>query len=1039
MRSPIQLSFAQEALCRAAEGQLHGVTLGIHATVHLVGALDVARLERALTDVVQRHEILRSTVVLTDGEPRLAISALAPVALPVLELRRTAPAARDALTRQLAAPERERGFDLLNGPMFRARLIAFGDTDHRLLLAASRMVADEASVAILIEQLTLTYNADTPIDKGAPQYADIAAAERSMSKRILNRHRSYWRSSMKDTMADRVPPAAGPLTEAADEGVPVLGQIPLETATELRRATADLRISVEAALLALFTLLMSRWAAADSVIVRVTSRSGGGVGTEDVVGPVDRSLPIHSCVNRQGSFASVASMTHRELTRASVHAVVPPDWAMGGRNTPSYDSSLKQLEYSYNYPRGPERLRMGDVAVVTTCIDSWPTPALLSLHVKDEQPQLVTEWRYDSSRLSRATVAALCEQYQYLVTQATADPTGCASSYSLIPTAHAARLPDPVAFLEATRYPTVVESVRSQAATDPNRPAVRHGGRDWTYGELMGAAVGVQRGLCASGLVLGDIAVVRGRSSFGLVVSALGVWLAGGVLLFIDAALPLPRQRHMVAETNAKFMLDVRQNHTVHSLADIMVLSVDPASGACAAGDCVGDDSRPVSAVDPAYVFFTSGSTGTPKAVLGTHQGLGRFLSWQRETFAINSTDRAAQLTALTFDVVLRDMFLPLVSGGTLCIPDGSVSGDGVVSWMRSEGITVLHAVPSLAQSWLTSSTNAPVETLRHVFFAGEPLATGFVRLWQRVVAPHAVIVNLYGPTEATLANFSYVVPELLSDVHCPVGHPLPGTQGLVLTGNGQLAGIGEIGEVVIRTPFLTRGYLNAPADNAARFRANPYVSQSDDRLYYTGDLGRYRPDGALELLGRMDRQIKIRGIRIDPGEIEAALLTIAGVVGAVVVARADTTARERLIAYVVAAPGVRIAQDAMRQHLACTLPHFLVPGAIVILDRLPLSPNGKVNHADLPDPGRPPRVAHLAEPRTATEMRLACLWADVFRLDQVGIRDNFFDLGGDSLVAAQLAGRANGAFDLAAPFVHPTIEALAKHIDSQGTAAALT
>ena len=291
---------------------------------------------------------------------------------------------------------------------------------------------------------------------------------------------------------------------------------------------------------------------------------------------------------------------------------------------------------------------------------------------------------------------------------------------------------------------------------------------------------------------------------------------------------------------------------------------------------------------DAAYIFFTSGSTGVPKGVLGWHKGLSHFLQWQGDTFGIGPQERVAQLIHLSFDAVLRDIFLPLTRGATLCVPNeqDTLDAQSLMQWLERERISLVHTIPTLAQAWLAQvPADVCLRSLRWVFFSGEPLTEILVRQW-RVAFPRSAIVNLYGPTETTLVKCYYVVPpDVLPGIQ-PAGWPLPQTQALVLAAHSRLCGIGEPGEIVLRTPFRTLGYINAPDDQRQRFVQNPFREDAGDWLYYTGDRGRYRPDGMLEILGRLDEQVKIRGIRIEPSEVTATLAQHPAVHACVVVPR---------------------------------------------------------------------------------------------------------------------------------------------------------
>ncbi len=471
------------------------------------------------------------------------------------------------------------------------------------------------------------------------------------------------------------------------------------------------------------------------------------------------------------------------------------------------------------------------------------------------------------------------------------------------------------------------------------------------------------------------------------------------------------------------------------------VLDIDPDTGVEVAGGIAQPPEAaplpPIHGEDAAYIFFTSGSTGVPKGVLGCHQGLSHFLQWQRQTFAIGPRDRVAQLTSLSFDVLLRDVFLPLTSGGTLCLPE---EGDQahVLAWLAREGVTVVHAVPTLLQTWLTQeSTGVDLGKLRWLFLAGEPLSGALVQTWRDRFPGGAEVVNLYGPTETTLVKcFHRVTGELQPGLQ-PVGMALPQTQALVLNAAGQPCGIGEVGEVVLRTPFRTLGYLNAPEEMRRHFVPNRFrEGDASDLLYYTGDRGRYRPDGSLDLLGRLDDQLKIRGVRVEPGEVKAVLDEHPAVQACFVTGRKDAHGDDSLVAYVVTRSGHPVAIGELRSFLGARLPAALVPSEWQFLDDLPRLPNGKVDRSALPTSAgahRDPAVAHVA-PRTTIETRLADIWQEILGVTQVGIHDNFFDVGGHSLKAMQLVSRIRREFGVALPlrriFEGPTLAELAAIVE---------
>ena len=378
-------------------------------------------------------------------------------------------------------------------------------------------------------------------------------------------------------------------------------------------------------------------------------------------------------------------------------------------------------------------------------------------------------------------------------------------------------------------------------------------------------------------------------------------------------------------------------------------------------------------------------------------------------------------------------------SGASLHLPEeqDAPQSEKILSWLEDEKITLLHTVPALAQTWLMSvPEGVTLHSLRWVFLAGEPLTDSLVRRWRETFPQTGRLVNLYGPTETTLAKCFYVVPSDPPPGVQPIGGPLPETQALVMRDGGQLCGIGEPGEIVIRTPFRSRGYINAPADNRKRFVNNPFREDKQDLLYYTGDRGRYRPDGFVTIHGRLDDQVKIRGVRVEPDEVTVILSQHPAVKSCAVVARKDEQGEAFLVAYVVGSKQNTSMTADLRSYLSTQLPSAMLPSTLMWLDALPLTPNGKLNRNELPAPdGRHPELeaAYIA-PRTQTEEVTARIWADILGLEQVGVQDNFFALGGHSLLATRIISRLHDAFQVAIPlrsfFEVPTVAGLAEAIE---------
>lgn len=574
-----------------------------------------------------------------------------------------------------------------------------------------------------------------------------------------------------------------------------------------------------------------------------------------------------------------------------------------------------------------------------------------------------------------------------------------------------AALPDPTAPITAPHHPPIPALVSAWAQQTPDQVAIRQDGRSWTYRELDGAARNLAVTLRKQRAAAEAVVAVTGERSFGLIASLLAVLRSGHVMLPLDATLPPARRQMMVSAADARCLIAVGPDAACPGIdgLDEGCIRVDPmsacaADGPAAAADALDGDVPQLTPEQPAYIFFTSGTTGAPKGVLGTHGGLSHFLCWQRDTFAVTPADRAAQLTNLSFDVVLRDIFLALSAGATLCLPPrgAPASPAQLLSWLDQERITILHIVPTVARSWLLAAPGAArLSRLRLACFAGEPLTGQLVTQWRRTISPTATIVNLYGPTETTLAKLYHVVGDDPADGVLPIGQALPQTQALILSGQKTLCDVGETGEIVLRTPFRTRGYINAPGEQSRRFSPNPFRADAADIVYYTGDLGRYRADGVIEILGRRDQQIKLHGVRIEPGEIEAALTRHPAIRQAVVTLCPAGPDDQRLAAYLVCdgpAPG---AGD-IRRFLSGTLPLAMLPAVFVHLAALPVTHSGKIDYQALPMPALAPDGG-IEPPQDELEAQILALFERLFGKRPMQMTDDFFALGGSSLLALQL------------------------------------
>ncbi len=1043
----IPASFAQRRLWfldRLEGGSAHYNVLRV---LDLRGALDQTALLRSFEALIRRHEALRTRFSEDDGQPVQLIMPELAFELPLSDLSGLSEPARQADIRRRLDEAAGHQFDLRRAPLFRWQLLRLDCDHHLLLLTFHHILSDGWSLSILNRELAALYGAHVrgeavDLPELPIQYADFAVWQRQwLQGDALQTPLDYWCGQLADLPALSLATAE---TSAPSQG--------FAGATERLPVGEDLTAGIKALNLSHgVTLFMTLLATLQLLLARLSGQQDFAVGApvagrnrpeiQHVFGFFVNTLVLRADLSGSPSFAEVLGRVRTTCLNAYLHQDLPferlvealqPDRDLG-RN-PFFDVLINLLDVSF------DAFSLPGLEVATVAFDDPVSKLPLTFYIvpSPDQRRLELKAVYQTARFNAERVRTLLLQYRHLLQQIVDAPDRPITDYSLVTPESRAVLPDPGVMLNAGSRTTVIEMFRSVAGNHGSRPAVTQGQHTWTYAQLMRAAEGVARGLGTRGVSDGDVVAVTGERSFGLVAGVLGVLMSGGVLLLIDPALPRQRRDLMMAEAGTATMLLVQGQAGAAPLeSDNGVLSLGLGAhdgrfetGASDGVSGVLPDPAPEQA---AYVFYTSGSTGVPKGVLGVHQSLAHFVDWQRTAFEIGPEDRLALLTGYGFDVILRDLFLPLTSGAALCLPPADGLTD-VPGWLAQERVSVLHAVPSLVQSWLMDEPgNRDLTCLRWVFMAGEPLTGSLVARWREAFPGAGEIVNLYGPTETTLAKCSYRVPAHCGQGLQPVGWPLPQSQAWVLSPEMQLCGQDEPGEVFVRTPFRSAGYLNLPDETRLRFIQNPFSSDPEDLLYRTGDRGHYRSDGALVVTGRLDDQVKIRGVRVEPAEVAAILARHPLVSSCVVVTASDKADPVALLAYVVACRDADELERVLRAYLAECLPSPMIPGTFLFLDRLPLLPSGKVDRAALPKPESvAPAAAYVAAPpRDRLEQRVAGIWSEVLELEIVGVEDDFFDLGGHSLLATRVISRINHAFGVELPlrrlFEAPTVAGLCR------------
>ncbi len=1048
----LPLSMAQRRLWLLHQQFPASFAYNMPGAFRLRGPLNVSALERCLNEIVRRHETLRTTFTEVDDEPVQIITESLHIPLQVIDLRRSPEAEREVESEKLYRDAVMEPFNLAKLPLLRTLLLKLSAEDHILVVVLHHIVSDGWSMSIMFREMSVLYEAfsngkPSPLSELPIQYVDYAAWQREwLQEEELDRQLSYWKDKLKDAPpsldlpVDRPIPAAG-----SSPGVEEILVLESSLAAQLTALSRQAGVTPFMLLLSAFKVLLHRYTGQEDIVIGSPMANRNRRETEGLIGFLVNTLVFRTDLSGDPSFMELLRRVQAVCLGAYAHQDIPFEKLVAELRPERGVNQNPIFGVFFNFINIPEAsLDLSGLKVSPFASSPAESKFRMTMYVSLQNEKASLALLYQPGLFSAQRMKILLRQFQYLLEQIAAAPEAPISSYSMVTPDSMALLPDPAADISEPEYEPITSTFSSWADQTPEHPAVRQGDRIWTYSELNRSARSIAQRLLAQGLNRGDVVAISGPQSFGMIACMMGSFMSGGVMLTLDRNLPEYRQRIMLNQSEAMHLLYIgpqrREDKWMQRLMKVIFVGAGKEKPTNTRTD-TGPDLPDILPEDAAYIFFTSGTTGIPKGVLGQHKGISHFLNWQRETFGIRPSDRSAQLTGLSFDVVIRDVFLPLTSGATLCLPAeeyGTLSPD-ILSWLEHEEISVLHSVPSLANSWLLDlPSDVSLRNLRYVFFAGEPLTDALVRNWRESFPESGEIINFYGPTETTLAKCFYRVPDQPKIGTQPVGSPLPATQALVLSHSNQLCGVGETGEIVLRTPFRSLGYINSSEENQKRFIRNPFRDDDSDLLYYTGDGGRYLPDGSLEILGRLDDQIKLRGIRIEPGEIQTALRQDPRVRDALVIARAEKPGEKYLVAYIVVNRARPPAVGELKQLLRQKLPEYMIPSFFVKVYHFSLTPNGKVDYRLLPEPdtSRSEVPNEFIAPRNDMERKLAEIWKRVLSIDSVGVRDNFFDLGGDSFLALRVFSHIRRVFERNFPLTvlsnAPTIEELANVINQE-------
>jgi amino acid adenylation domain-containing protein/FkbM family methyltransferase len=1055
------LSFSQERLWFLDRLDPGNPAFDMPIGVELRGELDVTALGSALAELVARQESLRTTFPVVAGQPVQRVAVAAALLLASVDLTALPPQARSAEAERLTAESAQRHFDLARGPLVAAALVRLAPDRHRFLLVVHHIVSDGWSIGVMMRDLAALYAGST-LPPLPVQYADFSVWQRRALEARRAEDVAYWMARLGGTEPLELPTDRPRPAERTYRGGTRRRSLQPALADRLRAFSRAEGATVFMTLLAALQAVLARWTGQIDVVVGTPVAGRSLVETEGLVGFFLNILALRTDLSGEPSLRGLVARVREVAVGAFSHQDVPFEALLAqlggerdGSRTPLFQVFFNMLT-----------LPVTDIRLPALTLELLPLPDPLSKFdmtfyvTEDARAGLGIELVYNADLFDGERMEELVDQLAFLCAQALERSDAPVTHLSLRTPRAAALLPNPAAELDASWVGAVHDLFDAQAQRAPERRAIADREGAWTYGELSAASDRVARWLAGHGRGRGERVAIFAHRSAPLAQAVLGTLKAGAALVLLDPAYPPSRLVEILELTAPSAWIEIAAAGPPPPAVDAWLAAGGkprlalPGGGAAAglAHLAAWAGERPAVAVGPdevAVVTLTSGSTGKPKGVLGRHGPLSHFLPWMTERFGLSADDRVSLLSGLAHDPLQRDLFTPLALGAAVAVPDpDSIGVPGrLVAWMAEEGVTVVHLTPAMGQVLAERPPGSPVQapSLRLVFLVGDALTRLDVAKI-RAVAPRATCVNLYGSTETQRAVGFHIVEETDTEAAAerakqvlPLGRGMKDIQLLVLNRAGDLAGVGEVGEIAVRSPHLAAGYLGDPELTAARFQANPSTGRQEDRIYRSGDLGRYLPNGEVTFAGRADLQLKIRGFRIEPAEIEAALRAHPRVREAVVVARDDERAGKLLVAYVVAEEEGAVDVADLRLALRGRLPAYMVPAAFVALPRIPLTPNGKVDRRALSAP-REPAACREAPLESDLERRIAAVWREVLGIEEVGVEDNFFDVGGHSLLLVRLHGRLAEALErdlsLIELFRHPSIRAQARLVACPAEAA---
>jgi amino acid adenylation domain-containing protein len=1027
------VSFAQQRMWFQEHlGHNSATSNNIAINLHINGALQVAALEQSIRAIIQRHDILRTTLKMSEGNQ--LIQVIVPVVtftLPLIDLRALPKPERDKESQRLAIEEARTSFDLERDQLLRIRLLQLQNDEYLMLMTVHHVVMDAWSLGIFFHELSVLYQAfieckPSPLATLPLQYADFAIWQNQfLQSDALNRELSYWKQQLQGAPmvlqlpTDRPRPPVHSFIGKTQSFV-----VSRALTGQLKALSHQIDVTLFTTLLAAFNILLYRYTGQDDILVGSPIANRYHAEFENLIGCFINTLVLRTNLSGNPTVRDVLARTQEMVMDAFSHQNVP------------FEKLVNELQPVRNLSHPPlfqvmivlqnafsvETIQLSGLTVRHSLVDTGTAQFDLTLHLVEEAAGLVGRLEYNTDLFEDDTIARLIGHFQILLTGIVNHPEQRLSELPLLTPAEQQQLWEWNQTQVACPQVCIQHLFETRARETPDAPAVEFENEQITYQELNHRANQLAHYLRRMGIKPEVMVGICVKRSISMIVGILGILKAGGAYVPLDPSYPKDRLALILSDSQMPVLLT--QNH----LLDILPEHI--ASVVCLDTDWkfIAQESQenPLIQLTPknlAYVIYTSGSTGQPKGVMVEHQPLVNYITIAINEYGLSSSDRILQFASISFDTAAEEIFPCLVSGATLVLRTEEMISSIPLFLERCHNwqLTVLDLPTAFWHHWVANLATMELplpDSVRLVIIGGEKARTERLATWQRLISSSVRSVNTYGPTETTIVATTFDLTEFpvaeMLGRELPIGNAIANVKTYILDSFRQRVPVGIPGELYIGGIGVSRGYLNRPDLTSTTFIPDPFSDTPGARLYKTGDHVRYRPDGAIEFLGRIDRQVKIRGFRIEPGEIEALLTQHQDVQESIVIEREDEPGDKRLVAYIVSESNRLPNPSELRHFVEQKLPKYMMPTAFVILESLPLNPNGKVDRSVLPAPEtRSELQTSLVTPRTPTEETLVTLFSQILNLSHVGIYDDFFELGGHSLLATQLITRILKQFQI--------------------------